>query len=435
MAHEKDCKIRKAGIQYAGPRATPMKSMMIKKRILMVMGMLAAALFASCQSSDVQTEATQQQSGEQPVVQTSAKTSPKPGKAVQKPGANSIVTDKPIKFVPSVPGRRISRVSVPGKYVALTFDDGPHASLTPKVLDILARHNAKATFFVLGDRASRNPSILARAVAQGSEIGSHTWNHVNLSRSSLATVKSELDRTAAAIQSATGRAPRIMRPPYGACNSTVLSYIYEQYGTPAILWDVDTNDWRKPGVQTVINRAVQGARPGSIILLHDIHSSSVAAVEGIVTGLQARGFTLVTVSELIRMGRAAAGVSPNAAPAPSPAPSAAPAAPVSPAPADTAVTVPSSPVVAPAAQTSAAPASSAAAPVTPVVPEVPAVAAASSDAAPLMLPVTSEPVKTPVSPTVPTLPSDAAAPAALPSSVQPAATPASSDTTIPVSLF
>lgn len=390
----------------------------------MAMGMLAAAVFASCQSSDVQTETPESVTGGQPAVQTPATPPTKPGKTVSKAAAKSIVAEKPFKFVPSVPGRRISRVSVPGKYVALTFDDGPHASLTPKVLDILARHNAKATFFVLGDRASRNPSILARAVAQGSEIGSHTWNHANLSRSSLSTVKSELDRTAAAIQTATGRAPRIMRPPYGACNSTVLSYIYEQYGTPAILWDVDTNDWRKPGVQTVINRAVQGARPGSIILLHDIHSSTVAAVEGIVTGLQARGFTLVTVSELIRMGRAAAGASPDAAPAPAAPPAVSPASPA--APADTTVPVPSA---APAvAQTSSATAA------------LPAAAdPAVSTSASLSRPVTSESASAPVTPAVPILPTDnalsPAAPSSLPAAAEPASAPASADTTIPISLF
>lgn len=423
---------------------TPKKSMMIKKRILMVTGLLAAALFASCQSSNDQMENTAPQAGVQPVTQQSGTPATRTGVAASTQKSKPIVDAKPVKFVPSVPGRRISRVSVPGKYVAVTFDDGPHATLTPKVLDILARHNAKATFFVLGDRASRNPSILARAVAQGSEIGSHTWNHANLSRSSLSTVKSELDRTAAAIQSATGRAPRIMRPPYGACNSTVLSYIYEQYGTPAILWDVDTNDWRKPGVQTVINRAVQGARPGSIILLHDIHSSTVAAVEGIVTGLQARGFTLVTVSELIRMGRAAAGVSPNA-PAPAPA---VPASASSAAPASSAATVPTAPAAAQADTTvpvSAAlfpaSASSAAAPAVSALPAAPASAPAAAlpGASSTGWSGASATSPAPVTPTVPTLPSDATgtspSPAALPAPVQPAGTPATGDTTIPVSLF
>ena len=283
---------------------------------------------------------------------------------------------KPVRSVPAFPGRRISRVSVPGKYVALTFDDGPHATLTPRILDILARHNAKGTFFVLGQRAAQHPEILARAVSQGCEIGSHTWNHINFARSSREKIHQELDRTAAVIRSATGSAPRVIRPPYGAGSGSVINDIYATYGTPSILWDVDTNDWRKPGVQTVINRAVNGARPGSIILVHDIHSSTADAIEGIVTGLQSKGYTLVTVSELIDMGRRWALASGKQPPAPA-------------APAATSTPAPSQPVVVPgqsaqpaAPVTPAAPASGVVQPavVQPVQPSAPA--ASSAPAAP-----------------------------------------------------
>ncbi len=232
---------------------------------------------------------------------------PSPEPVVEPPPAAFPAAQVAFPFVPSAPGKRISHVSVPGPYVAVTFDDGPHAALTPQVLDIFNRHGAHATFFVLGRNASRNRSILARAVAEGHEVGAHTWSHINMRASSTSTIRSELDRTNSVIEEATGQAPRVMRPPYGSVNKPLIDMVYNRYGTPAILWDVDTNDWRKPGVQTVINRAVGNARPGSIILLHDIHSSTIAAVEGVVTGLQARGFKLVTVSELIAMGRQAAG--------------------------------------------------------------------------------------------------------------------------------
>ncbi len=215
-------------------------------------------------------------------------------------------------FVPSAPGKRIARVNVPGPYVAVTFDDGPSASLTPKVLDIFKRHGAHATFFVLGRNAANNRSLLARAVAEGHEVGSHTWSHINMRASGTDKIFSELDRTNAVIERATGSRPKVMRPPYGSVNRNLVDMVYKRYGTPAILWDVDTNDWRKPGVQTVINRAVNRAQPGSIILLHDIHPSTIAAVEGIVTGLQARGFKLVTVSELIALGRGTARETPPA---------------------------------------------------------------------------------------------------------------------------
>ncbi len=228
------------------------------------------------------------------------------------PGEEAAPAFRPVEmapFVPSAPGKRIAHVSVPGPYVAVTFDDGPHAALTPQVLDIFNRHGAHATFFVLGQNANRHRGILARAVAEGHEVGAHTWSHINMRASSEDKIKSELDRTNAVIEEATGHAPKVMRPPYGSVNPALVNMVYNRYGTPAILWDVDTNDWRKPGVQTVVNRAVGKARPGSIILLHDIHASTLAAVEDIVTGLQARGFKLVTVSELIALGRSAAGAS------------------------------------------------------------------------------------------------------------------------------
>ncbi len=227
-------------------------------------------------------------------------------------------------FVPAAPGKRVARVSVPGNYVALTFDDGPSASLTPRVLDILNEYGARATFFVLGENAVRNKSLLSRAAAEGHELGSHTWSHIKLTGSSQEKICSEIERTNAVIAEATGKRPLVMRPPYGATNAGIVNLMDSRFGMSSILWDVDTRDWQHPGVDVVVRRAVGNARPGSIILVHDIHASTLAAVEGIVSGLQARGFKLVTVSQLMELGRRAAGqgaapLAPAAAP-PVPAP-------------------------------------------------------------------------------------------------------------------
>lgn len=250
---------------------------------------------------------TQQQPGLPKEPETTIPSGEKPGKTPGKKTPSKPTQQKPSKpFVPMAPGIRVSSVSVPGNYVAITFDDGPSAALTPKVLDVLKKYGAKATFFVLGDNASRNPSLLARAVAEGHELGNHTYKHIKMTGSSTETVCSEIEKTNAAIVAATGRRPRVMRPPYGAINSQLVNLMYNNYGMKSILWNVDTNDWQRPGVNVVVNRAVNGAKPGAIILMHDIHSSTVAAVEGIVKGLQARGYQLVTVSELIEIGRAAA---------------------------------------------------------------------------------------------------------------------------------
>ncbi len=215
--------------------------------------------------------------------------------------AQPVETVKPVSLKPL--GKRVSHVSMKGKYVALTFDDGPHPSLTPKALDILNRHGAKGTFFMLGQNAARYKSVVARAAAEGHELGVHTWSHIKMNSSSRAKVDSEISRTQKTIADASGITPRVMRPPYGATNKTLVEHMYNRYGMASIMWDVDTLDWRKPGVSKVINTAVNNAKPGSIILVHDIHATTLAALEGIVTGLQARGFKLVTVSELMQIGK------------------------------------------------------------------------------------------------------------------------------------
>ncbi len=274
---------------------------------------LAMALSLGCSSDKRDQEA------EQPLIvqPLEPQAHPTPRKNLtKKPEKRALrVPSEPKVFKPAVPGRRVARVNVPGKYVALTFDDGPSASYTPKVLDILRRHGAHATFFVLGENAACNKAILARAAAEGHEIASHTWDHANLTKLSHEQIASQMDRTAAVVQEATGRNPALMRPPYGATNRDIVDYMMTQYGMPSVLWDVDTVDWKHPGIGVVIDRAVNQAHNGSIILLHDIHGSTLQAVEGVVSGLQARGFQLVTVSQLIRMGRSAAGAAPDA-PAP-----------------------------------------------------------------------------------------------------------------------
>lgn len=280
----------------------------MKKAIHLIL--LGAALL--CVSCSGQKEPTQE-----PISPNGTPLKPnKEGKKASNPGdkggkPESTTAEQPAisKYAysgPRMPGLKVSHVSVPGNYVALTFDDGPHPSLTPRVLDILNRHGAKATFFVVGRSVGKNSSILARAVAEGHEIGAHTWSHIKMTSSGSERVINEMDRTKAAIQAATGHAPKVMRPPYGAVNSGIVSLMKSRYGMSTIMWDVDTRDWQHPGVSVVIQRAVGRATPGSIILLHDIHESTLHAVEGIVSGLQARGFRLVTVSQLLALGRHAA---------------------------------------------------------------------------------------------------------------------------------
>ena len=215
-----------------------------------------------------------------------------------------------------------SAVHVEGPYIAMTFDDGPNAKLTPKLLDILSEHHIKATFFVVGENAAAHPDLLQRAVREGHEIGNHSWSHPNLGKISRQNAQRELQSTADAIAAAVGIRPTLMRPPYGSLTSGEKHWIHDELGYNIILWDVDPLDWKRPGPSVVCNRIVRETRPGSIILSHDIHPGTIEAMPSTLDQLQAKGFKFVTVSELIKMGspmspRSSAEI--KAAPANSPA--------------------------------------------------------------------------------------------------------------------
>lgn len=210
------------------------------------------------------------------------------------------VADRPSHPVPERPGLRPSpRREIDCRQVrcvALTFDDGPGGP-TGRLLDVLAEHGVRVTFFVVGRRVTaRSAPLLRRMVADGHELGNHSWNHRSLPRLPAVRVRRQLARTQRVVAEATGVVMHLMRPPYGATDAKVTAAA-RRAGLARILWDVDTLDWRdrKPAV---IRRRALRARPGSIVLLHDIHPTTVQAVPKLVRALHARGFTLVTVSEL-----------------------------------------------------------------------------------------------------------------------------------------
>lgn len=232
-----------------------------------------------------------------------------PPDASRRPGPRSFPP------TPSKPKVTFSSVHVNGPYVAMTFDDGPHQTLTPKLLDLLAEKKIKATFFVLGENAERHPEILKRAVAEGHEIGNHTWSHPNLAKSSQDTVRSQLQRTDDLIRQTTGLRPKIMRPPYGELTSRQRQWVHDEFGYNVILWDVDPLDWKEPGPSVVAQRIIRETKPGSIILSHDIHAQTIAAMPETFDALLAKGFKFVTVSELLALAQNSPPVNPPQAPA------------------------------------------------------------------------------------------------------------------------
>ena len=183
------------------------------------------------------------------------------------------------------------------KCAALTFDDGPVAQTTD-LLDILAEKDVKATFFTVGSNVANHPEILRRMVAEGHVVGNHTMDHPQLTRLSAGAVLKEVTRTNDLIEQATGQRPTLLRPPYGATNNTVRQVAVD-LGMSQILWNVDPEDWKDRNSETVKKRVLANTKNGSIVLSHDIHQTTRDAYADIIDGLRAKGFTLVTVPQLL----------------------------------------------------------------------------------------------------------------------------------------
>ncbi|HEY2831365.1 MAG TPA: polysaccharide deacetylase family protein [Sporichthyaceae bacterium] len=180
--------------------------------------------------------------------------------------------------------------------VALTFDDGP-GPYTTRLLGLLAAANVRATFFLIGESARDFPDQVRAEQAQGEEVGDHSWSHPQLTHLDDPQVADQFNRTADEIASLDGQRPTLIRPPYGAVDARVNSVLGDQ-GAPEILWSVDTLDWLHRNPDSVYERAMHDVRPGSIILMHDIHPTTVDAVPRLIDALKSQGYTLVTVSQL-----------------------------------------------------------------------------------------------------------------------------------------
>jgi peptidoglycan/xylan/chitin deacetylase (PgdA/CDA1 family) len=198
---------------------------------------------------------------------------------------------------------RIPFVRIAGsqhRELALTFDDGP-GPYTPAILDVLARMHVPATFFEVGLEEQYFHASTSAIVALGDPIGDHTQRHLPMSRLSERDQRSEILNDAAAVGRYGASFPRLFRPPYGMWNNTTVALL-RHYRMLMVLWTIDTNDYLRPGVRAIVEAAVDGARPGAIILLHDAggdRSQTVAALPRIIRALRGRGYKLVTVPKLL----------------------------------------------------------------------------------------------------------------------------------------
>ncbi|MFZ9921049.1 MAG: polysaccharide deacetylase family protein [Terrimicrobiaceae bacterium] len=196
--------------------------------------------------------------------------------------------------------------NVEGPYIALTFDDGPHPKQTPRLLDMLKERGLKATFYVIGQNVVQYPEIMQRIVAEGHEVGHHTYTHPSLSKCSAAKLNEEITKTNDVILQACGVSPTTIRPPYGATNAAVTKRLNDEFGLTVVIWSVDPLDWKIRKASHVSNHILQNTKSGSIVLAHDIHPSTIDAMPAVLDGLLSRGFRFVTVSELIAMDRPSA---------------------------------------------------------------------------------------------------------------------------------
>ncbi|QDR83206.1 polysaccharide deacetylase family protein [Sporomusa termitida] len=196
--------------------------------------------------------------------------------------------------------RVIRKIPTTHKVVAITIDDGPHYKTTPEILRVLKEKQVKATFFVLGANAEAHPEIVAQAVADGHEIASHAYSHRRLNRLTAAEVAEEFARLETVLQPVAPK-PTLFRPPDGAYNDGIVALARDR-GYTTVLWSVDTGDWRQGPVDLVVKAVLEHVQPGSIILMHDgqYPLPTPQAMPIIIDKLQALGYQLVTVSELLQ---------------------------------------------------------------------------------------------------------------------------------------
>lgn len=192
---------------------------------------------------------------------------------------------------------KLSRGSKRSPNVALTFDDGPHPDFTPKLLDILKRHNVKATFFVVGKLAEQHPDLIRAESLAGHEVGNHTYHHANLTKIPVNEIAVEWQACQDVVKAATGETMRFCRPPGGDYDKDVI-LAATRLGLITVLWTDDPGDYANPGEKVIKSRVLRWVGNGAIILLHDGVQQTMDVLPQIIEMLQAKGMHFQTVSEM-----------------------------------------------------------------------------------------------------------------------------------------
>lgn len=200
-------------------------------------------------------------------------------------------------------GSVIWEVQTNKKLIALTFDDGPHPKYTNEILLLLDKYHAKATFFVVGQRARSYPELLQTMHQKGHEIANHTYTHPNMSQINPNRLQEEMKKTDEVIYTAVKIRPALFRPPGGNFNTRVVETAKaNQHLVVMWSWTQDTKDWANPGTKKIVNKVCRNARPGNIVLFHDFgrdRTQTIQALDIILKRLSSEGYKFVTVSELL----------------------------------------------------------------------------------------------------------------------------------------
>ncbi|MEU6779641.1 polysaccharide deacetylase family protein [Nonomuraea angiospora] len=184
------------------------------------------------------------------------------------------------------------------KCVALTFDDGP-GQYAGVLLDTLKKYDAKATFFLEGQYVKSRPAFVKRMVAEGHEVGNHSYSHPDFTKSDAATIRNEIKKTQDAVKKASGVEPKLLRPPYGLADLQVAD-VATEFGMPMILWTAGSEDWSSKNVDAIKKKTMEVAQPNSIILMHDWVKQTVDAMPALIKSLQKKGYHLVKVSDIVK---------------------------------------------------------------------------------------------------------------------------------------
>nr|WP_277585254.1 polysaccharide deacetylase family protein [Psychrobacillus antarcticus] len=214
----------------------------------------------------------------------------------------SVSADRGRKYYEEA-GQIIWDIKTKEKVVALTFDDGPHKKHTTQILDLLEQYDAKGTFFIVGEQAEKNPEIILRMFEEGHELANHTYTHPN--STNVSKIMKEIKQTNDTIYSITGYTPNLFRPVEGQYTDAMIEEVVKD-GFQVVMWSwhQDTEDWRNPGVNRIVNTVLKGIKEGDVILFHDgggNRTQTVKALEKILPELQSQGYKFVTINDLIKI--------------------------------------------------------------------------------------------------------------------------------------